>query len=87
LLFFVIGTTAFETVMTWLFRWTRGSLVFACIFHASNNAFANLAFVPTSKAEQGLIFVLSAFIGWGMVFVILGVEQWVLSGRRQTVRA
>lgn len=79
LLFFVIGTTAFETLMTWLFRWTRGSLLFACIFHASNNAFANLAFVPTAQAEQGMIFVLSAFVGWGAVLVILGAEPWVLS--------
>lgn len=83
LLFFVIGTTAFETLMTWLFRWTRGSLLFACIFHASNNAFANLAFVPTAQAERGLIFVLSAVVGWGMVFVVLGTERRLLSRQQK----
>ena len=81
LLFFVIGTTAFETLMTWVFRQTRGSLLFACIFHASNNAFANLSFVPTAKAEQGLIFVLSAGVGWLVVWAILGVEQRIQLGR------
>lgn len=81
LLFFVIGTTAFETVMTWVFRQTRGSLLFACIFHASNNAFANLSFVPTAKAEQGLIFVLSAGVGWLVVWAILGVDQPIQLGR------
>jgi membrane protease YdiL (CAAX protease family) len=75
LVFFVIGTTAFETLMTWVFRHTRGSLLFACIFHASNNAFANLSFVPTAKAEQGLIFVSSAVVCWIVVLVILRVEQ------------
>jgi hypothetical protein len=65
LLFFVIGTAGFETMMTWLFRRTRGSLLFACIFHASNNAFAQLNFIPTTQTEHGLIFILSAFIGWG----------------------
>lgn len=57
LFFFVIGTAAFETTMKWLFRHVRGSLIFACIFHASNNAFAGLTFLPTAQAEQGQIFI------------------------------
>ena len=81
LFFFVIGTTAFETLMTWVFRHTRGSLLFACIFHASNNAFANLSFVPTAKAEQGLIFVSSAVICWILALTILGAEQRLQMGR------
>lgn len=75
LIFFVVGTTAFETLMTLVFRHTRGSLLFACIFHASNNAFANLSFVPTAKAEQGLIFVSSAVVCWIVVLATMGVQQ------------
>jgi membrane protease YdiL (CAAX protease family) len=81
LLFFVIGTTAFETMMTWMFQKTRGSLLFACIFHASNNAFANLSFVPTAKEEQGLIFVLSAVVGWIVVWLIFTIEQRIQLGK------
>jgi CAAX protease family protein len=80
LVFFVIGTTAFETLMTWVFRHTRGSLLFACIFHASNNAFANLSFVPTAKAEQGLIFVSSAVVCWIVVLAVLGIERRLQMG-------
>jgi len=85
--FFIIGTAAFETMMTWLFRHTRGSLLFACIFHASNNAFASLAFLPTAQAGQGLIFIWSAVVGWVMVLVIPGIEQWIPSRQRKMVRA
>jgi uncharacterized protein len=85
LLFFVIGTAAFETTMTWLFRHTRGSLLFACIFHASNNAFATLAFIPTAQAGQGSIFAWSAALGWAMNYVILGMERWIQSGKLKEV--
>jgi uncharacterized protein len=79
LLAFVVGTAGFETLMTWLFRHTRGSLLFACIFHASNNAFAQLAFLPTAAAGQGLIFVWSAIVGWAAVIVLFGLEKWILT--------
>ena len=73
-------------LMTWVFRHTKGSLLFACIFHASNNAFANLSFVPTAKAENGLIFVSSAVVGWIAVFAILGAEKkWVANASRHNV--
>jgi uncharacterized membrane protein len=69
--------------MTWLFRHTRGSLLFACVFHASNNAFAGLTFLPTAQAGQGQIFIWSAMVGWGAVLVITGVEKLISSGQRK----
>lgn len=74
LFFFVLGTIAFETLMTWLFRHTRGSLLFACLFHASNNAFANLTFVPTAQASQGQSLIASAVVGWVVALVILQLD-------------
>jgi uncharacterized protein len=38
LLLSLIGTAAFETQLTWLFNKVKGSLFFACLFHAAYNS-------------------------------------------------
>jgi membrane protease YdiL (CAAX protease family) len=38
LLLSLVGTAAFETQLTWLFNKVKGSLFFACLFHAAYNS-------------------------------------------------
>lgn len=38
LLLSIIGTAAFETQLTWIFNKVKGSLFFACLFHAAYNS-------------------------------------------------
>jgi membrane protease YdiL (CAAX protease family) len=51
LLLSLAGTVAFETQLTWLFTKVKGSLFFACLFHAAYNALW-LALVNGTENKQ-----------------------------------
>ncbi len=75
----VVGVTAFETQMTWLFNKTRGSLFFACFFHAAANA-VFVANVLSPAAGGVATMAISAIVGWLLVAVL-----WAWDARRKNI--
>jgi hypothetical protein len=76
LFWFMAFSIAIVILMTWMFNNTRGSVLLAVLYHASQNAWANLLDTTPKPGPNDLRpFILAVVLMWVVAAVVLALTR------------